>query len=912
MDFRANWFHHLDIITASEMRPKNIVILLVALTMLTTVAIGQQVIKKIDSLMLDSSYDLALAEINEVLKRTSDQDQRTLLENKKAEVLIRAGNYDGAERQLESISFRTLTNYQAGLTEMNKGFLYLNQGRNDLSLASLQTSINYFEKERKQNTLEGAQALAYLGNLYLATGKYAQAEEQLTMALNIREHLVEKNSELMAASYNDLGLVYSTTDENKALDQYEKALIIYEKLHGKNHPKIAIANTNMGFVYRTLEFYGDAVSNFESALAIWEKIHVQPHPTKAFILFNLGQTYLKMQNEKAAQDYYDKALKMYQNSYGKKHPAIATVLNSMGSLKLSTRHFDEALDYYQQALISNVKDFNDADRKKNPRSKNYYSGNTLLFSLLNKAEALESRYFGKSLKFDELAQGIEILQACDSLIDDLRQQITNESDKISLGAIATEVYAAGVRMAYGAAQVSPRKNHWFELSFYFAEKSKSAVLLEAISDSDAKSFSGIPETLLEEEKKLKAEIAGIAQKLSLKPGESEERYLRETAYMLNRTYENFTRQLETKFPAYFNLKFNSATPSIKDLQAKLNDKTAILSYFTDDKNNRIYIFQLTSRKFKTTSRTLPKEFDKYLTGLRNSLFFNEMETYNTTADKLSELLVPAIPQGIDELVILPTGRLSIIPFEVLFSGKVGKENTFTTLPYLIRDYSIRYEFSAALILQKSKTSATATASIFLCAPVTFEKAELQSLPASESEVKEIAALFSSKNFKSEVFVGNYADEKLVKTGGLKDYTYLHFATHGIVDEIHPELSKIFLHSAGGEDGNLFSGEIYNLELNANLVTLSACQTGLGKISKGEGVIGLSRALVYAGSKNIMVSFWSVADQSTATLMKDFYRQMLSHPGAPLAEDLRAAKLTLIKDNKYAAPYYWAPFVLIGF
>jgi CHAT domain-containing protein len=142
---------------------------------------------------------------------------------------------------------------------------------------------------------------------------------------------------------------------------------------------------------------------------------------------------------------------------------------------------------------------------------------------------------------------------------------------------------------------------------------------------------------------------------------------------------------------------------------------------------------------------------------------------------------------------------------------------------------------------------------------------------------------------------------------------LHFATHGIVDEKSPELSRIFLQSdSDTEDGNLFTGEIYNLELNANLVTLSACQTGLGKISKGEGVIGLSRALVYAGAKSIIVSFWSVADESTAQLMTDFYRQMLEHPKSNYSENLRNAKLNLMKTDKYKSPYYWAPFVLIGF
>lgn len=875
---------------------------------------AQDALKSIDSLLFDSQFDLAIVQLDKILQKTTGQDRRVILENKKAEAMIRAGRFDEAERALEAISIRPLPRTLQLITQTNRGFLYLNQGRNDLALTTLQDALVNIETENKQNTLESAQILSYLGNLYLATGKYSQAEQQLDMALAIRRSLLRENSELIAASYNDLGLVYSTTDANKALDHYEKALTIYEQLHGKDHPKIAIANTNIGFVFRTLEFFGDAINNFESALTIWEKIYPQPHPTKAFILFNLGQTYLKMKNEKSAEGYYERALKMYRESYGRKHPGIATVLNAIGSLKLSSHKFDEAIEYYQQALISNVSDFNESNLAANPRLKNYYSGNTLLFSLLNKAEALEARHFGKSLKFEELGLAIETLHVCDTLIDDLRQQITNESDKILLGTAATDVYAAGVRIAYEAGQVALKKKPWFGLAFYFAEKSKSAVLLEAISDSNAKSFSGIPNDLLEEEKKLKAEIAVIAQKLSFKPTESEEKYLREIHFTLNRNYENFIKQLETKFPAYYDLKFNVVTPSIQNLQTKLNGRTALMSYFTDERNNRIYIFQITAKRFSILSHSIPSEFDRNLSGLRNSLKFNEFETFKSTAEILSEILVPKnIPSHIDELVILPTGRLSIIPFEALFLKKTKNENTFPELPYLLTKYSIRYEFSAALILQKSKTPTITGKSVFLCAPVTFEKDGLGNLPGTESEVNAIAQLFDSKNFKNEVFTRQEAHEKRVKEGTLKDFSYLHFATHGIVDETNPELSRIYFHpSSAEEDGNLYAGEIYTMDLNADLITLSACQTGLGKISKGEGVIGLSRALVYAGAKNIIVSFWSVADQSTATLMKSFYRQMLEPSAPDFGDALRQAKLSLIQENEYASPFYWAPFILIGF
>jgi CHAT domain-containing protein len=235
-----------------------------------------------------------------------------------------------------------------------------------------------------------------------------------------------------------------------------------------------------------------------------------------------------------------------------------------------------------------------------------------------------------------------------------------------------------------------------------------------------------------------------------------------------------------------------------------------------------------------------------------------------------------------------------------------------SMPFLIRRFAVSYEFSAGLLAQKSKSPThEALPSVFLCAPVKFpNKDNLDDLPGTESEVTAIAGLF-----KDHVqFTAKFSDanEDLIKSGEMTKYNYLHFATHGIVDEVSPELSRVFLQPGLQEDGNLYAGEIYNLKLNAELAVLSACQTGLGKYAKGEGVIGLSRALIYAGARNVIVSFWSVADESTSQLMTDFYRILLQPGHKNFGETLQKAKLKMIAENKYAAPYYWAPFILIGF
>ncbi len=821
--------------------------------------------------------------------------------------LLRSGKFTEAETALKNIQG------DEALIKTHYGLLYMAQTRYDLALESLQAAVDLFENDNRAGTLEVADALVHLGNVYRSMGKYTQAEEQLNHALLIRQEKLPANHELIAAIYNDLGLAYINMDTDKSIEYYEKALETYRMLHGEDDPKIAIANTNLGIVYAKEKLYGDAINYYETALKIWEKVYTKPHANKALVLMNLGQTYSAMGDKKSALEYYENALTMYEAALGKKHPDVAFALTLLGNEKIGQKKFDEGLAYYQQALSSNIPNFNDNNVLTTPPVNEFYNGRQLLYSLVYKAQGLEKKYFGETLKHADLVLGLTTLQACDSLIDILRQSATNESDKIELGTVANDVYADGVRIAYTLSDVSFRDRKLYrELSFYFAEKSKSAVLQEAISDTNAKSFANIPDELLEEEKNLKAAIALITQKLAQKPEAEEEKYLRETVFSLNRAYQDFTKRLENQYPEYFNLKYNSAAPSITQLQNVLSEKTALISYFIDENNSRLYTFVISKKKFAIETKALPPAYDKYITGLRNSLFFQEINTFRISAQKLYKLLIPAkIPGYVNDLVIVPAGRMGVIPFETLLR-KTSENEDFKTLPYLLREYSIRYEFSAGLALQKKHESKIISSALF-CAPVTFpDKDALPDLPGTEAEVNAIASLFRQKNINSSVYLNGKANEATIKSESLKDFSLVHFATHGVVDEKSPELSRIYLQTeTDAEDGNLFAGEIYNLQLNADLVALSACQTGLGKISKGEGVIGLSRALVYAGAKNIIVSFWSVADESTAQLMTDFYKQLLENPSASYSRDLRKAKLSLLQGN-YSAPYYWAPFILIGF
>jgi CHAT domain-containing protein len=889
------------------MSKKFILFIIFLLTIETAIA-QEKIYAQIDSLIAAPNYDEALAQISKSISSTPASEVDLIL-NKKAEVLILAGKLDEAELLLGQIKSGNDL-FRDGITATNKGFLALNKARNDLALENLKYALRVFEQAGKSNSKQAALCLSHLSFVYLSIGKLNQALENGLLALQIRQQLYGEQSGVVAASYNDLGVVYSQIDADKALDFYDKALVVYEKLYTKDHPKIAIANINLGIIYQQLKLYGDAVNSFETAEKIWNSIYPNGHPNQALALFNLGKTYNQMGDKNAAIAFFDKSIKLYKRTLGEKHPSLSSVYNQLGLVYLDRNEFDKALNCAQAALCSNIPSFDKMDIQSNPSMNDFYNGKVFLYSLQLKAEALEARHFGKSLKFSDLKLALNCLFKADSLLDVIRHSSDDENDKIDLGSIATDLYENGVSLSITMSQLAVESKKYREIAFHFAEKSKSAVLQESIADSEAKSFAGIPETLLENEVVLKSSLALINQKLSQKPTQEEERILRQQLFTLNQQYETFTRNLENDYPEYFKLKYENKNSTVKEIQNRLDNQTALVSYFIAEKRKKIFRFMVTSYSYTIKVTSIPDNFHRLVSGFSNSLLFNEATIHQATAPALSKVLLGEIPSKVNNLVIIPTGKLSTLPFEALLYKK-PLNRSIEQNPFLIKKYAISYEFSAGLFIQKNKSlEAGKTPSIFLCAPVQFSyDSGLDDLPGTEQEVNAIAGLFK----KDEVSLATYeeASEERVKNKQMKTYTYLHFATHGIVDEVSPELSRIFLGTGKNEDGNLFSGEIYNLSLPAELAVLSACQTGLGKVSKGEGVIGLSRALTYSGVKNMVVSFWRVNDQSTSQLMTDFYKNLLSKQSDHFKSALREAKLAMINNKIYASPFYWAPFVLIG-
>jgi CHAT domain-containing protein/Tfp pilus assembly protein PilF len=787
------------------------------------------------------------------------------------------------------------------------GEAYLRKGLYEEALQNLEKAEYLQETNPEHDNLQLAGTYSLIALLHYATGNNQLSLQYHFKALDLRQ--VAKDDIGVAATNNDIGLVYSKPNPAKALTYYERALEDYLKIYGQKDERIVSGYLNIGFAHSNLGDYPAAHKNFDMALEIRQQLG-RSTVQEAFLHSSIGVVYSREERLDEALQEFDLALGIYRKIYGSKHPEIASTYYLMGNTFHSMGKFNEALHNYQQALVANVADFEAQDFYLNPALENYYSADVLLRTLYEKAKTFEDLHNSFSLKIRDLETAYNTIGLCDGLIDKIRQFRNSEADKVALGALADEVYAAAIRISVNMAEISWKKGPYYEKAFQYSDKSKSAVLLEAIADANAKSFAGIPDDLLEQERLFKAQVAYYEQKLAGKPTPEEEVLYRKELFDWTKNYNDLIASLEELFPTYFNLKHNAQAPDIATIRRQLGENEAMLSYFVAAEDELIYAFIITKKKLQVKEIPLDAKYESNISGYRNAMYYDAPNTYKKTARALyNQLMAFRLPGNIKKLIIVPSGRMATIPFESLITRDFDVITTpFMNIPYLIKQYSISYFYAASLFLNP-KVEMTPEQTVTLFAPVEFKGRRLSTLPGTASEVKEIGSLFDESSAAVSFYLEDKATVSQVKSEMVQNSKYLHFATHGIVDEKRPERSQICMATEDGVLGSLYSGDIYGLNLSADLVVLSACETGLGKISKGEGIIGLTRALIYAGSNNLVVSLWRVNDASTSSLMRDFYASMLLENG--YAEALRMAKLKMIGTKQYSSPYYWATFVLIG-
>lgn len=842
-----------------------------------------------------------------------------------AECAIRLNDLDAAQVIVDNALKKNSSNFlnERALLENCQAKIYYQKGlleqadtKISMTIEMLETRRLYYKSVLAEGYYKSVLAECYntQGLINWIQGNDERALEYFNESLKLRNEDTGQNKKTVAgiaAVYNNIGLVYSGFDLEESLTYYEKALTIYKQIYTANHPALAVAYSNLGQIYRKQKVYNTSLVNYEKALAIWNERYIGPHPNKAFVYSSIAQVYQEKTEYTSALEYANKALVIYQQAYGEKHPNTAACYTLIGSIYSDQRDYTNALKSLQQSLISNCSSFSETDYTQNPLILEYFDGQLLLSTLTSKSIVLSKREAEKTLRIKDLTLALSTYQSCDTLLDQLRQTRTSKNDKLALGMYSYDVYDKSIELCLLLSESTFKNEYYLKLAYYFVESSKASVLQESIAESKAKEFGGVPKAEIEKEDGYKSTISYLEQKLA--KGITDEAIMKSVASQLfdvKREYEFFIRSLEKNYPAYYNLKYNVQSIDVGALQEKLKSNDCILEYFVSESANTIRIFRITKKDYKVYSIPLMATYEKYISGMRNSIKFNNKPIFIQTSTALYTQLIPVLPKTCTHLIVIPDGRMGAIPFEALLKSKPKSDTiAYAQMEFLIKQFAISYTYAGSLY-NNQQVSQTSNA-VLLFAPVDFSTAsDLSPLPGTLKEVDGLNTMFK-KTVEPTLYTYNKASRNVLTSDSIRQYAIIHLATHGLVDEEQPELSCIYTYGTSLENDRIYSGDIYNMHLNANLVTLSACQTGLGKIAKGEGLIGLSRALFYAGADNIIVSLWKVSDESTQVYMNDFYMNYLKGSQTNFAEASREAKLKLLNSTEFNSPYYWSAFILIG-
>ncbi|TYC08792.1 CHAT domain-containing protein [Bizionia gelidisalsuginis] len=563
----------------------------------------------------------------------------------------------------------------------------------------------------------------------------------------------------------------------------------------------------------------------------------------------------------------------------KKHIETAEISQELSKFYSAIQQYPKALLQINKA-IENVSGDNVISSSVN---------NTMLFRLLKiKAQLLNTtRDYENALKTVHRAVAI---------LDILKPSFKNNTDKLLLINDAYPLIETGLDATYNL--YGETKNEaLIDHAFFLTEKNKSVLLLDALLTSEAFTYANIPNHIIEKEHILKYQITALEKELNTNTNTDK----KDELFELQLEYRELIEGLEKDHINYYNLKYNQDVVTANQLQKSLKTKEAIIAFFYG--NSFIYRITITNstkelKRIRNTKalQTSLLNFQKLIsspTSNRKNLATISKELFAILMPKTFEL------EKIKNLVIIPDGLLNYIPFGAL-------ESLNTEYNYAIQEYEISY-INSATLLEQLKGKKKNNGKLLAFAPTFAGKiSTLLPLPNTAKEIRSLA-----NHFKSDLYFDTQANLKAFDTLSSK-YSILHLATHAVFNNSTPEYSYLAFSANIKNENLLYVKDLYNLKLNADLVTLSACDTGMGELKRGEGLLSLARGFYFSGASSLASTLWKINDASSSQLMDAFYSNLAS--GQPKDKSLQAAKLEFINSNKETGlshPYYWSGFIISG-
>jgi len=906
-----------------------------------------------------------------VPKKNTDAQSRFKYTYNSGEIFLRKGDFQNAIIEFKkSLRLAEENKNSEGeiLSSMRLGLLHWNNGQLDLSSEfyerarieaaefklweleeECQDSLEIYEKYLKgkefrlsgqhQKSIESFQSAVMLAKKIKSAAHEAKCLRQMSItfwemdnlnkfyelnedALELAKKLNHKKEE--GRCLNNIGIYYRKMGNySKSLNNYEKALYIARELRIKKDESAILSN--IANVYKNVGQCSKSLSYLLDALRIDRK-----QENAIFIamdLINIGETYRisglltnkRSDFERALKNFYEclELIKMIPSENDEVISLKVKLLNNIGSVFLNLEKFEDALRFFEYGyeiakqildhesismILSNM-GYIHLQKNNYMGALNYYLKSIRIAERIKASHVLWEAYWGLGRCYESVEQfpeAIDYFQKSIKEINDIRSFILSDILKTGFVKDKFHVYESLIDLLFFSERDS-LSNDKKKKIFSIMEKAKARAFLEVLG-----------ETWFDSQEKISTELTGEKKDIS---------------------HESPSR-MQAKSTGVEKVVFLEPC-QLEQVQMELLDqKTALIEFFLGKKQSYLFLikkddYDLFPIPPRDKIRNSIKGYLKELSDPPKGKFRG-----NLAAKRLfNQLLAPLVKNlndSIENLIIIPDGLLYYLPFEALI---MDSEDMSSDPKFLIESFKISYapSSSSLLFLKKrerevfppksllaignpkyslrkiTKSNGKDTSRIF---KEIYENQgfDFPPLPYSEREIKEISKFF--KRERKDIYLGNVARESLIKNISLEDYQIIHFACHGLHDEIFPFRSGLVLSLDGNinEDGFLLVREISDLKLAADLIVLSACKTGKGKLENIEGVLGLPRIFFYCGAKSVVSSLWEVNDKSTSRFMSHFYKYLSL--GKSKSQALRMAKLEMLK-SKYCHPFYWASFVLYG-
>ena len=804
-----------------------------------------------------------------------------------------------------------------------------------------------------------------LGNIYkYYKYDFYEAEKCYEKALLIREKIQFKDEEALYKNYYSLAATNrSQRDFEKAISYGTKALDLAKKF-GPLRTEMSsgmIANiyrdmndlpsakkyylmaldlnkktnhlANRAWYYKSLgetlkidSSFAEAIGYFKKAYSLYKTPEVKDQNLFMNLLINMMEIYSLMEDEKNFRSTNMEVLSLL-DSLDMSHSTEASqvwLLN--GDHQQRKEDYDSALFYFQRSLIVSIPNFTSTDFSDNPPEDKIEYRYKINETLVRKASVLKTKFL-KTGEVIWLSRSLATLRLAEKLLSKQRNTLDMEDAKWKFLESNYDIYEdilSSLYLGFGKLTLDTVNS----LTFQYFEQSKSRSLADALAQTEQTRRISNDDSLLQVHSDLKRQLFSAQDAINRESGSSagnDRRLstLREEVVRLDKKIQAVKFAIEEKYPGYFNVKYGYRPVPLADVQQTLrNRQQVLLEYFWG--NESVYGMGVSDEAFifkrigsSDSVRVVVNELLTHLSDERSSMKQEHFALFTKNANELYRLLVKPFDDLLankKRLQIIPDGSVSQVPFEILLrDSPKDMALNYRSLDYLIRSFTIGYAYSSSMFLRSSALESIKTPSLLAVGftggeGLRDQKIELEELAGVEDELKSLERRFKSGKF----LMGPDATESNFKNMA-PDFDIIHLAIHGTGEIQKNFAASLYFQSQRDtlNDGELHAYELYGLKLKALMAVLSSCESGLGKGYKGEGMISMASAFTYSGCENILMSLWKVNDQTSITLMDDFYEHLLE--GESIDEALRNAKLNYLErsDELSAHPKIWAPLIAYG-